>query len=322
MARAPLRGGEPLLRPDLAARLRRVRDAARRPRRDRAPRHAPARASTSTPCAPAPLRRARAGDGTDPVIHEMVVRHELQHTETMRQAMELGGLLPAGRAARLRPVARARRRVGDRPRPARSSWAPATTGFAYDNERPRHAVDVAAFRIARRPVTNGTWMHFAEGGGYERREWWSDEGWAWKEEYDITHDPGVAAAGTPTPPRATSPGSRPTPSPARTVPASPPRPSGRRRRPGTRGPTARRRRCSRASARCGSGRRPSSAATRVRRPPLPRVLRGLLRRRLPRPARRLVGHAPARRRPPRSATGTSPSAGRSSPACDWPAQEA
>jgi iron(II)-dependent oxidoreductase len=25
-----------------------------------------------------------------------------------------------------------------------------------------------------------------EGGGYERREWWSDEGWAWKEQYDIT----------------------------------------------------------------------------------------------------------------------------------------
>jgi iron(II)-dependent oxidoreductase len=36
-------------------------------------------------------------------------------------------------------------------------------------------------------------MHFSEGGGYERREWWSDEGWAWKEEFDITHHPDVAA---------------------------------------------------------------------------------------------------------------------------------
>jgi iron(II)-dependent oxidoreductase len=65
--------------------------------------------------------------------------------------------------------------------------------FAYDNERPAHDVEVPAFRIARRPVTNGTWMRFAEGGGYERREWWSDEGWAWKEDYDITHHAGVAA---------------------------------------------------------------------------------------------------------------------------------
>src|SRR3954469_10685644 len=34
--------------------------------------------------------------GVDPVVHEMVVRHELQHTETMRQAMRLGGLLAPG----------------------------------------------------------------------------------------------------------------------------------------------------------------------------------------------------------------------------------
>jgi iron(II)-dependent oxidoreductase len=35
-------------------------------------------------------------------------------------------------------------------------------------------------------------MRFSEGGGYERREWWSDEGWAWKQECDITHHPAVA----------------------------------------------------------------------------------------------------------------------------------
>src|SRR5207248_663989 len=65
--------------------------------------------------------------------------------------------------------------------------------FAYDNERPRHIVRLSAFRIARQPVTNATWMRFSEGGGYERREWWSAEGWAWKEEYDITHHEAVAA---------------------------------------------------------------------------------------------------------------------------------
>jgi iron(II)-dependent oxidoreductase len=68
-------------------------------------------------------------------------------------------------------------------------------GFAFDNERPRHAVELPAFTIARRPVTNGSWMHFCEGGGYERRDWWSDEGWAWKEEYDITHPEGWTADG-------------------------------------------------------------------------------------------------------------------------------
>ena len=128
--------------------------------------------------------------GVDPVIHEMVLRHELQHTETMRQAMRLGGMLPAGEPA-LHPV--------DGP----DGWLEVPggpfamgaggDGFAFDNELPRHRVEHAPFRIARRPVTNGTWMRFTEGGGYVRREWWSDEGWAWKEDEDIIGCPGAAS---------------------------------------------------------------------------------------------------------------------------------
>ncbi len=131
----------------------------------------------------------------DAGLVELVLRHELQHTETMRQAMALGGVLPADE-----PPARG---AWDAEPPA-GAWVtvpagPATIGagpygFAYDNERPRHRVSVPAFAIARRPVSNATWLRFAEGGGYIRREWWSDEGWAWKEEYDITHPSGVAAA--------------------------------------------------------------------------------------------------------------------------------
>lgn len=121
------------------------------------------------------------GDGT---LFEMVVRHEAQHNETMRQALFLAGL-PGGTPERATPA------------PAASAWieipgGPAAIGaeddgFAFDNERPRHERHVDPFTIARRPLTNGSWLTFAEGGGYERREWWSDEGWAWKEEYDITH---------------------------------------------------------------------------------------------------------------------------------------
>ena len=58
---------------------------------------------------------------------------------------------------------------------------------------PAHDVDLPGFRIGRTAITNATFLHFVEGGGYQRREWWSDEGWAWKEEYDITHPQGWAA---------------------------------------------------------------------------------------------------------------------------------
>jgi iron(II)-dependent oxidoreductase len=131
------------------------------------------------------------GDG---MVCEMVVRHELQHAETMLQTMAIAGLLRDRDRAMLDAPLESDARTGWLHVPAGpfAMGAP-SEGFAYDNERPRHMVDVPAFEIARRPVSNGSWMHFSEGGGYERREWWSDEGWAWKEEYDITHHPAVAA---------------------------------------------------------------------------------------------------------------------------------
>src|SRR5437763_4878464 len=127
------------------------------------------------------------GDG---VLHELVLRHEQQHNETMLQTLQLARLsdyeLP-GRAPRT-PV------PGETPNGldlVEIPGGPCTVGadgagFAYDNERPRHRVDVPTFSIGRYPITNATFLHFAEGGGYQRREWWSDEGWSWKEEYDIT----------------------------------------------------------------------------------------------------------------------------------------
>jgi gamma-glutamyl hercynylcysteine S-oxide synthase len=136
------------------------------------------------------LEERGAGDGE---LAELVLRHEQQHDETMLQAIELARLLPAPAVARAPRPEAPRRHTGLES--VLVEGGPCTLGtgpdgFAYDNERPRHAADVAAFRIGATPITNATWLRFAEGGGYERREWWSDEGWAWKEDYDITHPQG------------------------------------------------------------------------------------------------------------------------------------
>ena len=88
------------------------------------------------------------------------------------------------------------------PQPGSDGWV-ACAGGALRDGRARRRLRLrqrapAPPRRARlvpdraRPVSNASWMHFSEGGGYERREWWSDEGWAWKQEYDITHHPAVA----------------------------------------------------------------------------------------------------------------------------------
>ncbi len=181
--------GEPLLRPELAARY----DAFETPRAVRGDIELLDAPGAREYLAEVRERTLAALDdrAPDPVVHEMVVRHELQHTETMRQAMELGGLLPPGEPD-LDPVEGAGDEWLEVPAGPFLMGAGAR-GFAYDNERPAHEVDVPAFRIARRPVTNGSWMHFVEGGGYVRREWWDREAFAWKEDYDITHHECVAA---------------------------------------------------------------------------------------------------------------------------------
>ncbi|MEQ1891752.1 MAG: ergothioneine biosynthesis protein EgtB [Planctomycetota bacterium] len=50
-------------------------------------------------------------------------------------------------------------------------------GFAFDNERPRHACFVAPFELAREPVNCGEFRAFLEDGGYRRSELWLADGW-------------------------------------------------------------------------------------------------------------------------------------------------
>ncbi|QSB05115.1 ergothioneine biosynthesis protein EgtB [Natronoglycomyces albus] len=79
----------------------------------------------------------------------------------------------------------------------------AGTGFAYDNETPRHKVWCEPFALANRLVTNGEWKAFIEDGGYQRPELWLSEGWAtvqeqgWKAPlyWDHTGDEAFTLAG-------------------------------------------------------------------------------------------------------------------------------
>jgi gamma-glutamyl hercynylcysteine S-oxide synthase len=121
------------------------------------------------------LARGGVGDGT---LFELVLRHELQHTETMRQAMNIAGLLPAGEPPTLAPQESDGEHWEAVPAGEFEIGASAD-GFAYDNERPRHRETLAAFAIARLPLTNAAWTRFRADGGYERREWWSEAGWRW-----------------------------------------------------------------------------------------------------------------------------------------------
>ncbi len=51
------------------------------------------------------------------------------------------------------------------------------SGFAFDNEGPRHRVALEDFEIASHPVTHGDFLAFIEDGGYRRPELWLATGW-------------------------------------------------------------------------------------------------------------------------------------------------
>ena len=57
--------------------------------------------------------------------------------------------------------------------------------FCFDNELNRHRVLQPAFALQSHLVTNGEYLEFIKDGGYDRFEYWLDEGWAWVNKHQI-----------------------------------------------------------------------------------------------------------------------------------------
>jgi iron(II)-dependent oxidoreductase len=125
-------------------------------------------------------------------VWRLLAQHEAQHQETVLQAiarMDDLAYEPASRSATPRvklPPDTEMVIVPGGPFPLGAGrFVP-----AYDNERPEHSVDVPAFWIDTAPVTNGDFSAFIGRGGYTRRAWWSDEGWAWLDRARVSHPMG------------------------------------------------------------------------------------------------------------------------------------
>ena len=183
--------GHPMLEPELIA----VYDADETPRAERGdlPFLRTAAALDFLARRRAATLRQLADAPDDPVVPlrvELIVRHELQHHETMLQTCQIAAL-----DAGLEQAA-----AGPEPGPDDGLepvgvtgghhliGAPSELGFAYDNERPRHPRELADFAIGRSCVSNRAWQAFIDAGGYERRELWSARGWEWRTDGDV-HTP-------------------------------------------------------------------------------------------------------------------------------------
>jgi iron(II)-dependent oxidoreductase len=123
----------------------------------------------------------------DGFVVGLVVQHEHQHDETMLATLQLMD------SPGYRPVAPLPPAPAGTQHPAAEVFVPAGAfqmgtddeGWAYDNERPAHVVDLPAFWIDRWPVTNRQFLAFMDDGGYRREELWAPEGWALCQEGDI-----------------------------------------------------------------------------------------------------------------------------------------
>jgi gamma-glutamyl hercynylcysteine S-oxide synthase len=129
------------------------------------------------------LEEVEIGDDADDrllrkgFIYEMLLAHELQHTETMLQLLQMvDGYEPM--RPEFSPTFTA---AGPGPEMVSAEGGEYTIGapahsFAYDNERPRHPVELPPFEIDRTPVTNDAYIRFMEDTGAEPPMYWEPDG--------------------------------------------------------------------------------------------------------------------------------------------------
>jgi ergothioneine biosynthesis protein EgtB len=113
---------------------------------------------------------------------ELGIHHEQQHQELI-----LTDILHAFRTQPLHPSYASREEKRDSHSATPLRWiahpggrveiGASGDGFAFDNERPRHALLLSPYRMASRLATNGEYLNFINDKGYKRPELWLSDGW-------------------------------------------------------------------------------------------------------------------------------------------------
>ena len=123
-------------------------------------------------------------------IYQFCAFHEDMHTEAYLWSRQtLSYPKPAFSNLQIPDDANAGPYPGDVSIPAGHFYIGSTedTPFIFDNEKWAHEVSVNAFNIAKAAVTNAEFKDFINAGAYLHREFWSEEGWAWREQTKAEH---------------------------------------------------------------------------------------------------------------------------------------
>jgi iron(II)-dependent oxidoreductase len=144
------------------------------------------------------VARIRKGDlsGEEISLLALSIFHEDMHTEAFTYTRQTRGLppprfsaAPDGPELGTKAALEAGPLPGDAEVPGGTYMLGAAKDapFVFDNEKWAHPVRVKPFRIARAPVTQAEFAVFADDGGYEERDLWSEEGWEWRTKLGALH---------------------------------------------------------------------------------------------------------------------------------------
>jgi gamma-glutamyl hercynylcysteine S-oxide synthase len=121
----------------------------------------------------------------DRYFHRLALLHEDMHGEALLMTLQTLAL-PGPSNLAMQPAPPSVARVAeDVDFPAGEFLQGTPRGekrFIFDNEKWAHPVRVAAFAIARDPVTQGEFARFVADDGYLRQDLWSEEGWQWRQD--------------------------------------------------------------------------------------------------------------------------------------------
>ncbi|MEE8332933.1 MAG: selenoneine synthase SenA, partial [Alphaproteobacteria bacterium] len=125
-------------------------------------------------------------------LYQFTTLHEDMHDEAFTWARQTHGyptprFAPDGAGARVTPATGALAGDADIPGGTFAMGSAPDAAFLFDNEKWAHDVAVAPFRMGRAPTTNRAFADFVGDGGYERRDLWCDDGWAWREAARAAH---------------------------------------------------------------------------------------------------------------------------------------
>ncbi|MFO1154351.1 MAG: ergothioneine biosynthesis protein EgtB [Rhodospirillales bacterium] len=133
---------------------------------------------------------AGGGGGEIEALTRLGIHHEQQHQELI-----LTDLLHLFSRNALAPAYRPLQPDAVAGQPPALSWVEYPeglyeighqgSGFAFDNEGPRHRQFLRRFGLGSRLVTNGEWREFMADEGYRRPSLWLADGWTWVCEHNL-----------------------------------------------------------------------------------------------------------------------------------------